>query len=176
MYELGLRRLRDDLGLVPVEYPTTRAASADPRDRARDLTAAFADPTVTAVLATIGGDDQITVVPHLDDAVLTANPKPFFGYSDNTNLLHHLHTLGVVSYHGGSVMVHLGRGGALHPLQQADLREPRLRRVLRRRLGQDLPVRLLGRVQIAGVEATFQYPQRLHFSSANFAQCTTPAH
>ncbi|WFE59921.1 LD-carboxypeptidase [Micromonospora sp. WMMD712] len=96
VYELGLRRLREEFGLEPVEYPTTRLPGADPRDRARDVTAAFADPTVTAVLATAGGDDLITVTPHLDDAVLRANPKPYFGSSDNTNLLNHLHRLGVV--------------------------------------------------------------------------------
>ncbi|MFC7544869.1 S66 peptidase family protein [Plantactinospora sp. GCM10030261] len=122
VYELGLRRLRDELGLDPVEYPTTRVMGADPRDRARDVTAAFADPSVTAVLASIGGDDQITVIPHLDDEVIRANPKPFFGYSDNTNLLHHLYGLGIVSYHGGSVMVHLGRGGASHPASMDSLR------------------------------------------------------
>lgn len=122
VYELGLRRLREEFGLEPVEYPTTRVMGADPRDRARDLTAAFADPTVTAVLATVGGEDLITVTPHLDDAVLRANPKPYFGYSDNTNLLNHLHRLGVVSYHGGSVLVHLGRPGALHPLTVDSLR------------------------------------------------------
>lgn len=122
VYELGLRRLREEFDLEPVEYPTTRAADADPRDRARDLTAAFADPSVTAVLATVGGDDQITVVPHLDDAVLRANPKPYFGYSDNTNLLNHLHRLGIVGYHGGSVLVHLGRPGALHPSTAGSLR------------------------------------------------------
>lgn len=122
VYELGLRRLRDDFGLEPVEYPTTRAASADPRDRARDVSAAFADPTVTAVLATIGGDDQITVIPHLDSAALAANPKPFFGFSDNTNLLNHLYGLGLVAYHGGSVMMHLGRPGAMHPVTAESLR------------------------------------------------------
>ncbi|HEX5540020.1 MAG TPA: S66 peptidase family protein [Micromonospora sp.] len=121
VYELGLRRLRDELGLEPVEYPTTRVMGADPRDRARDLNAAFADPSITAVLATIGGEDQITVIPHLDDEVLRASPKPFFGYSDNTNLLHHLFGLGIVSYHGGSVMVHLGRPGALHPVSTDSL-------------------------------------------------------
>ncbi|MBM7079705.1 S66 family peptidase [Micromonospora humida] len=122
VYELGLRRLREELGLVPVEYPTTRHTRADPRDRARDLTAAFADPTVTAVLATVGGDDLITVTPHLDDAVLRANPKPYFGYSDNTNVLNHLYRLGMVAYHGGSVLVHLGRPGAPHPLTLDSLR------------------------------------------------------
>jgi muramoyltetrapeptide carboxypeptidase LdcA involved in peptidoglycan recycling len=62
------------------------------------------------------------VVPHIDPAVLRENPKPFFGYSDNTNLLHLLYTQGVVSYHGGSVMVHLGRGGSMHPVTEASLR------------------------------------------------------
>ncbi len=76
--------------------PATGSRSCHPRDRARDVTAAFADPTVTAVPATVGGDDLITVTPHLDDAVLRANPKPYFGYSDNTNLLNHLHRLGIV--------------------------------------------------------------------------------
>ncbi len=122
VYELGLRRLREELDLVPVEYPTTRVLGTPPKDRARDLHAAFADPSITAVLATIGGDDQITVLRHLDSALLQANPKPFFGYSDNTNLLNHLWSLGIVGYHGGSVMVHLGRGGRPHPAHLASLR------------------------------------------------------
>jgi muramoyltetrapeptide carboxypeptidase LdcA involved in peptidoglycan recycling len=122
VFEQGLRRLREVFELVPVEYPTTRVLGADPRDRARDLHAAFADPEITAVMATIGGDDQITILRHLDAGLLRANPKPYFGFSDNTNLLNHLWHLGLVSYHGGSVMVHLGRGGRLHPAHEASLR------------------------------------------------------
>lgn len=84
VHELGIRRLIE-FDLVPVEYPTTRMKGSSPIARADDLMAAFADPTIKAVMATIGGDDQITVLRHLDPDVIRAHPKPFFGYSDNTN-------------------------------------------------------------------------------------------
>ncbi|HEY3477346.1 MAG TPA: LD-carboxypeptidase, partial [Streptomyces sp.] len=121
-YELGLRRLRDDFGLEPVEYPTTRRMGSTPRDRAADIHAAFADPTIKAVIASIGGDDQITVLPHLDRELLRANPKPFFGYSDNTNLLSWLWTQGVAGFYGGSTQVHLGPGPAVDEVHAASLR------------------------------------------------------
>ncbi|MDQ1714262.1 MAG: hypothetical protein QOC60_207 [Frankiaceae bacterium] len=121
VHELGMQRLREHFGLVPVEYPTTRQLGASPEERARDLMAAFADPDIHAILATIGGDDQIAVLPYLDADVVRANAKPFFGYSDNTNLLNWLWHLGIVSYHGGSTMVHLGRGGELHPVSAGSL-------------------------------------------------------
>jgi muramoyltetrapeptide carboxypeptidase LdcA involved in peptidoglycan recycling len=121
-YELGLRRLRSDFGLDPVEYPTTRRMGATPQERAADIHAAFADPRIKAVVSSIGGDDQISVLPYLDRDLLRSNPKPFFGYSDNTNLLIFLRNLGIVGYHGGSVMVELGRPGAMHPLTEESLR------------------------------------------------------
>lgn len=121
-HELGLRRLREEFGLEPVEYPTTRWLGAPAKDRAADLTAAYADPTIRAVLATIGGDDQITVLPHLDPEPFRADPKPFFGYSDNTNLLNWLWYHGVAGYHGGSTMVHLARGAGLQPVHVDSLR------------------------------------------------------
>jgi muramoyltetrapeptide carboxypeptidase LdcA involved in peptidoglycan recycling len=96
--------------LIPVEYPTTRELGASAEARAADITAAFADPSIRAVLATIGGDDQVTVIPRVDAAVLAANPKPFLGYSDNTNLHNLLWDLGVPSFYGGSTQVHLGPG------------------------------------------------------------------
>jgi muramoyltetrapeptide carboxypeptidase LdcA involved in peptidoglycan recycling len=122
VHELSMRRLREELRLEPVEYPTTRRLDAPAADRAADLMAAFGDPDIRAVLTTIGGDDQLTVLPFLDPAVFAADPKPFFGYSDNTNLLNWLWTHGIAAYHGGSTMVHLGRGGAAHPVTVASLR------------------------------------------------------
>lgn len=120
-FELGLRRLTDDFGLTPVEYPTTRRMDASPQDRAADIHAAFADPRITAVFASIGGDDQIRVLPHLDRDLLRANPKPFFGHSDNTNLLTVLWNLGIVGYYGGSIMAHLGRPHRLAPASKEAL-------------------------------------------------------
>ncbi len=122
VHELGLRVLRDELGLVPVEFPTTRHVGATPEARAKDINAAFADPGVSAVMAVIGGSDQIEVLPYLDPQVITENPKPFFGYSDNTNLLNYLWRLGLVSYHGGSTLVHLARPGGVHPVFLESLR------------------------------------------------------
>jgi muramoyltetrapeptide carboxypeptidase LdcA involved in peptidoglycan recycling len=121
-YELGLERLRKEYGLEPVEYPTTRKMGSTPQERADDIHAAFADPTVKAVIASIGGDDQITVLPLLDRDLIRANPKPFFGMSDNTNLLAYLCRTGIVGYHGATVMCELGRPGAMHPLTAESLR------------------------------------------------------
>ncbi len=119
-YELGLERLRS-FGLEPVEHTWTRVQGT-PAERAQDLHAAFTDLTTTAVLASIGGDDQLTVLPHLDPDLLRAHPKPFFGYSDNTNLLTYLSNLGIPSFHGGAVMVQWGRAGRMHPVTEASLR------------------------------------------------------
>ena len=122
VHEQALRRLIEVTGLVPVEYPTTRRVGSSPQDRAADLNAAFADPEVRAILATIGGEDQITVVPHLDPELVRADPKPFLGYSDNTNILSWLWTQGVAGFYGGSTQVHLGPGPAVDPCHGAALR------------------------------------------------------
>ena len=79
VHEQAMRRLAEVTGLVPVEYPTTRQLGASPEDRARDLNAAFADPQIRAVIATVGGEDQITVIGHLDADAVRADPKPFLG-------------------------------------------------------------------------------------------------
>lgn len=122
VHEQAMRRLEQLTGLVPTEYPTTRLVGADPRARADDLNAAFADPGIRAVLATIGGEDQITVTPHLDGDLVRADPKPFLGYSDNTNLLSWLWGQGVAAFYGGSTQVQLGAGPGVDACQLRSLR------------------------------------------------------
>ncbi|WP_435743479.1 LD-carboxypeptidase [Microbacterium sp. PMB16] len=122
LHEQALRRLQELTGLIPVEYPTTRELDATPQARAADIDAAFADPGIRAILATIGGSDQVLVVPHLDPALPAADPKPFVGYSDNTNILNWLWGLGVQGYYGGSTAVHLGPGPAVDDIHLRSLR------------------------------------------------------
>ena len=122
VHEHAMRRLQEITGLIPVEYPTTRKLGACPRERARDLMAAFADDSIRAICATIGGDDQITVIPHLDPEAVRAHPKPFLGYSDNTHLHHFLTTCGLRSFYGGSTQVHLGPGPHVDREHAAGLR------------------------------------------------------
>jgi muramoyltetrapeptide carboxypeptidase LdcA involved in peptidoglycan recycling len=122
VHEQAMRRLAAATGLLPVEYPTTRQLGASAQDRARDLNAAFADPGIRAVLATIGGDDQITVVPHLVPDLVRRDPKPFVGYSDNTNILNWLWGLGAPGFYGGSTQVQLGPGPGIDDVHLASLR------------------------------------------------------
>jgi muramoyltetrapeptide carboxypeptidase LdcA involved in peptidoglycan recycling len=65
---------------------------------------AFSDKDIKAVIASIGGTDQIKLLKLLDAETIKANPKPFFGFSDNTHLHIYLSNLGIPSYYGGCVM------------------------------------------------------------------------
>lgn len=107
VYELGLSRLRDIFHLEPVEFPTTRKLGASKDERARDLIAAFEDPSIRGVIASIGGDDQVTYVQNLPTKPFVNNPKRFYGFSDNTNFANFLWLNGISSFYGGSIMIQL---------------------------------------------------------------------
>lgn len=124
--DLSLQRLGDQFDLEPVVYPTARQSDAfldrSPRARAADLHAAFRDPESSAVFATIGGDDQLRVLDHLDPAVMREHPTRFFGMSDNTNLALYLWTHGIVSYYGGQLLNQVGVPGSLDEYTERYLR------------------------------------------------------
>ena len=122
VHEQAMRRLTEVTGLVPVEYPTTRTVGASQEARAADVNAALADPSIRALLAVVGGDDQITVVPHLDAELARRDPKPFLGTSDNTNLHQWLWSNGIATFYGGSTQVHLGPGPAVDDVHARSLR------------------------------------------------------
>ena len=58
-YEAGVRQLEEGFGVEVVEMKHTRATpefvAAHPEARAADLMAAFADPSIAGIIASIGG-------------------------------------------------------------------------------------------------------------------------
>lgn len=90
VYEQGIDRLKSIFRLEPVEFPTAlqspKYLSDNPKARAGDINKAFADQSIKAIIATVGGNDQIRILPYLDKEVLLANPKIFMGYSGDLSL------------------------------------------------------------------------------------------
>lgn len=117
VYEQGIDRLKSVFHLEPVEYPTALQSpeylSQNPQARAEDINRAFADPSIKAIIATVGGNDQIRILPYLDHKVISANPKIFMGYSDCTNVHLFLWNLGIVSYYGGAIMTQFAMGSGM---------------------------------------------------------------
>lgn len=108
VFDAGLDSLRR-LGLDVVEMPSTRRSPedllGDPQARADDLNAAFADPSIAAIIASIGGDDSARILPFLDLDVIREHPKILLGYSDTTIQTFVLnHELGLVTFNGPSAM------------------------------------------------------------------------
>jgi len=101
----GLEVLRS-LGYVAVaaehacgKYPPYFSGS--PEERLADLHAAFADPSVAAIICTRGGYGSNYLLDGLDLDLIRAHPRPLFAYSDMTAvqtwLLDQIH---LVSFHG----------------------------------------------------------------------------
>jgi muramoyltetrapeptide carboxypeptidase LdcA involved in peptidoglycan recycling len=67
------------------------------------------------VIASLGGDDQITYVKNLPKDPFVNNPKPFLGYSDNTHFMNFLWLCGVPSYYGGALFTQFAEQGRIHP-------------------------------------------------------------
>ena len=116
-YEVGKRQLQDEFGVTVVEMPHALGDASwlqhNPQARADDLMQAFADPSIKAIISTIGGDDSIRILPFLDLDVIRSNPKIFMGYSDTT--VTHLACVkaGLVSFYGPSIMAGFAENGGM---------------------------------------------------------------
>ncbi|MCA9356914.1 LD-carboxypeptidase [Candidatus Nomurabacteria bacterium] len=113
VYKLGLDRLQSIFGLVPVEYPATAKLDATWKEKVADLEAAFADPDIKAVITTLGGDVQVTYVKHIKPEVFVNNPKPFFGFSDNSHLCNFLFLNSIPSFYGAALFTQFAKQGAM---------------------------------------------------------------
>jgi muramoyltetrapeptide carboxypeptidase len=114
------RSYLESLGLqirvMPHSGQAMAGAQVSPQSRAEDLHAAFSDPDVAAVLAAIGGDHAVELLPHLDYQLIRANPKLFQGYSDLT-VLHWalLQRAGLITFYGPALLPELGEYPAVLP-------------------------------------------------------------
>ena len=108
VFDMGIQNIESLFGLKVKEYPTARMDTQftyeHPEVRAKDLNDAFADDEVSAIFASIGGDDSVRLLPLLDLDLILAHPKILMGYSDTAVLNSYLCSRGLVTFNGPSVM------------------------------------------------------------------------
>ena len=118
-YEAGKRQLENEFGLKIIETAHALRDAAwlhqNPKARAEDLMNAFADPSVKAIISTIGGDDSIRILPYLDLDVISSNPKIFLGFSDSTITHMVCFKAELVSFYGPSIMAGFAENGGMFP-------------------------------------------------------------
>ncbi len=106
-YELGVSRL-EELGLKVIAAPNSMRGSdylrENPEARADDIMWAFENKDVRAVIANVGGNDSIKIIPHIDTEVITDNPKVFIGCSDVMNLHMLCYHCGISSFYGENLL------------------------------------------------------------------------
>jgi muramoyltetrapeptide carboxypeptidase LdcA involved in peptidoglycan recycling len=125
-YEAGKRQFEEAFGVRVIEMPHTLKEAdwlhAHPEARARDLMDAFRDPSIKALIATIGGDESVRLLPYLDLDVIRRHPKILLGYSDTTFL--HLACLkaGISSFYGPSFMSGFAENTGIFPYMADSVR------------------------------------------------------
>jgi muramoyltetrapeptide carboxypeptidase LdcA involved in peptidoglycan recycling len=126
-YEAGLTELETQFGVRTVSYPSTHMMPEDlranPKLRAKDLMDAFKDPSIAAIITSIGGGDTIRLLPYIDFDVIRNNPKIFLGYSDTT--VNHFMCLkaGLTSFYGPSIMLGFAENGGMREYEKASVRQ-----------------------------------------------------
>ncbi len=125
-YQIGKQQLEEELGVTVVETEhALREAdwlAKNPKARAHDLMAAFADATIDGIVSTIGGDDSIRTLPYLDLDLIRNNSKVFMGYSDTTISHAACFKAGIVSFYGPSLMAGFAENGGMFPYMAGSLR------------------------------------------------------
>ena len=83
-YQIGKQQFEEEFGVTVIETEhalrDTDWLAKNPKARAEDMMAAFADETIDGIISTIGGDDSIRTLPYLDLDLIRNNPKVFMGF------------------------------------------------------------------------------------------------
>jgi muramoyltetrapeptide carboxypeptidase LdcA involved in peptidoglycan recycling len=125
-YEAGKRQLQETFGVQVIETPHALRPDEwlwrNPQARAEDLMWAFSEPSIKAIVSTIGGDDSIRVLPFVDLSVIQANPKILMGYSDTTVTHFACYRAGLTSFYGPAFMAGFAENGGMFPYMVASVR------------------------------------------------------
>lgn len=118
-YQQGKERLEKIFKLEVVEMDHTLAGTNyvynHPEERAKDLMNAFLDPSIKGIIACIGGDDSIRMLPYIDYEIINKNPKIFLGYSDTTVSHFICYRGGLSSFYGPTLLVDFAENVAMSP-------------------------------------------------------------
>lgn len=118
-YEQGVKRLVEVFGLKVVPMPNSLKGGdylyKNPQARAEDLMTAFKDERIKGIIANIGGEDSIRLLPYIDFDIIRENPKIFMGYSDVT--ISHLfcHKAGISSFYGPAILMDFAENVEMDP-------------------------------------------------------------
>lgn len=118
-YEQGVKRLEEIFGLKVIPMPNSLKGGDylynSPQARAEDLMTAFRDENIKGIIANIGGEDSIRLLPYIDFDVIHKNPKIFMGYSDVT--ISHLfcHKAGISSFYGPAILTDFAENVEMDP-------------------------------------------------------------
>jgi muramoyltetrapeptide carboxypeptidase LdcA involved in peptidoglycan recycling len=77
----------------------------------------FNEPEIKGVIATLRGDDQVTYIKNLPKDIFINNPKPFYGFSDNTHFANFLWLCCIPSFYGASLFTQFSMPRKLTILQ-----------------------------------------------------------
>lgn len=125
-YEAGKRQLAETFGVKVVETPNALRDPEwiykNPRARADDLMWAFSDPSIKGIVATIGGDESVRILPYLDTKIIAQNPKIFMGYSDTTVTHFACLKAGLTSFYGPSIMAGFAENTGIFPYMERSVR------------------------------------------------------
>jgi len=118
-YNLGVSRLKSEFGLETVAMTHSLMGEdyirEHPAERAEDLMTAFADPSIKGIIANIGGDDSIRLLPYIDFDMIRNHPKVFIGYSDIANVHLMCFKAGLATFYGANLLTTVAEPQGMHP-------------------------------------------------------------
>ena len=107
-YEAWKKQLEDTFNVKVIEWEQTlkdrKWVYNHPELRAKDLMDALKDPSIKAIISSIGWEESIRLLPYIDFDVIKNNPKIFVGYSDSTITHFMFHKAWVVSFYWPAIM------------------------------------------------------------------------